>query len=52
MINITKYKLNNEAFKIWLYFAFLQIFYGLTMGRKIQKLHSTKSVKKDKKDNR
>ena len=32
--NITKYTLSNETFKIWL-FRFLQIFYGLTMERKV-----------------
>ena len=31
-------------------FRFLQIFYGLTMKRKVQKLYTTRSIKKDKKD--
>ena len=29
--NVTKYKFNDETFKVLLYFDFLQIFYGLTM---------------------
>ena len=28
-------KLNDEVFKIWLYFDFLQVFYGLTMKPKL-----------------
>ena len=28
-------KLNDEVFKIWLYFDFLQVFYGLTTKRKL-----------------
>ena len=31
-------------------FRFLQIFYGLTMKRKVYKLYTTRSIKKDKKD--
>ena len=31
-------------------FQFLQIFYGLTMKQKVQKLYTTRSFKKDKKE--
>ena len=31
-------------------FRFLQIFYGLTMERKVEKLYTTRSIKKDNKD--
>ena len=31
-------------------FPFLQIFYGLTMKRKVIKVYTTRSIKKDKKD--
>ena len=31
-------------------FRFFQNLYGLTMKRKVQKLYTTRSIKKDKKD--
>ena len=31
-------------------FRFLQTFYGLAMKRKVYKLYTTRSIKKDKKD--
>ena len=31
-------------------FRFLQLFYGLNMKRKVKKLYTTRSIKKDKKD--
>ena len=39
---------NDETFKIQLHFDFLQIFYGTTMKQRVQKLCTTRSIKKDK----
>ena len=45
-------KLNDEVFKIWLYFDFLQVFYGLTTKPNCKshiQLHENQN-KKDNKD--
>ena len=38
------------TYKFLLYFDFLQIFYGLTKKPTVQKLYSTRLIKKDKED--
>ena len=43
--NVTKSKLNIEAFKILLCFSFLLIFYRLTMKPKVCKVYTTKTPK-------
>ena len=48
-VNVTIYKFNNETLNVLLYSDFLQILYGLTMKPKVQKLYTTRLIKKNRK---